>query len=262
MSTLTAANAADAPPPLVADGLHKRFAGNHVIRGFSLVLPRGAATGLVGANGAGKTTIFNLLSGELVPDEGSVTINGSALDGCSVATVARMGIGRTFQEVRLFGSLSVRENCALYAQQGRGSIVEAFVRPRRARTRHHDALARADEALEVVGLADRRHSAAADLSYADQKLLSIGRLLAMGAHTFLLDEPASGLDRDGIAVVLTAIRRLVDDGGTVLLIEHNLDVVRESCARVAFLQQGVVLADGTPENVFSRPELAEVYFGV
>jgi ABC-type branched-subunit amino acid transport system ATPase component len=256
-ATLTATS------PIVAKDLWKSFGGNEVVKGFELALEPGRATGLIGANGAGKTTVFNLLSGYLPADRGEVTVDGQDVTGKSVHAVARMGVGRSFQEVRLFGSLTAMENAALYAQRGAlNSLLATMVLPLRIRRAGREAERAAREALEITGLSALADVPADDLSYAEQKLLSIARLLAMGAHTFLLDEPASGLDKEGIDVVVGSVRRLTDMGRTVMIIEHNLDVVRAVCDTVAFLDQGRVLAHGTADEVFAKPELAEIYFGV
>lgn len=249
-------------PTIVARGLKKGFFGVPVVRGLNLEVARGKATGLIGANGAGKTTIFNLLSGELKPDAGTVEIEGQDATGHSASSVARMGIGRSFQEVRLFENMTSLENCTVYAQRGSGSLLETLFRPRHALLSGRESKDRGREALALVGLEKRAGVYAGDLSYAEQKLLSVARLLAMGSHTLLLDEPASGLDHEGVKVVMDSVRALVERGKTVLLIEHNLDVVSGACDTVSFLDQGQILAEGSPEEVFARPELAEVYFGV
>jgi ABC-type branched-subunit amino acid transport system ATPase component len=249
--------------PIVARNVSKHFGGLQVVKDFSIELTPGVATGLIGANGAGKTTIFNLLSGYLKPDVGEVFLHGEPAIGHSPQAIARMGIGRSFQEVRLFNSLTTLDNAALYAQSGvANSLVGAFLRPRASWKGGREAERVAMEALETVGLADTADVPAEDLSYADQKLLSIGRLLALGADTLLLDEPASGLDHGGVEIVVATVRRLTELGRTVLIIEHNLDVVRAVCDRIAFLDRGQVLAEGEPAEVFAKPELAEIYFGV
>jgi ABC-type branched-subunit amino acid transport system ATPase component len=249
--------------PLSARGLKKSFGGVEAVRNFDHDLEARMVTGLIGPNGAGKTTIFNLLSGRIRPDSGEVMLGGERITGKPMNSICHLGLGRSFQEVRLFGSLSCMDNCVLYAQRGAAnSLWGNLFLPRRAMRDGREALEAAREALVSVGLERHASLPARSLSYAEQKLLTIARLLAMGAGTFLLDEPASGLDKNGINILIEAIRRLVRDDATVMLIEHNLDVVRDSCEKVLFLDRGAVLAQGAPEHVFAKTELAEIYFGV
>jgi ABC-type branched-subunit amino acid transport system ATPase component len=247
---------------LVARGLFKRFGSIEVVSGFHHELEAGVVTGLVGPNGAGKTTIFNLLSGALKPDSGSVWLANKEVTGKSLYVVSRLGLGRSFQDVRVFSTLDCVDNCALYAQTvGDTSLVRTLIFPRSTRRSALVARQTAREAVAFVGLEKVASSPAGSLSYADQKLLAIARLLALGANTLLLDEPASGLDRRGVETLLDVIGRLRDEGRTILLIEHNLDVVRELCQKILFLDRGKILAEGTPREVFARSELAELYFG-
>ena len=248
---------------LVARGLFKRFGSQEVVSGFDHELEPGVVTGLVGPNGAGKTTIFNLLSGALRPDEGNVWLADRDVTGKPMYVVSRLGLGRSFQDVRVFASLDCIDNCALYAQSVREtSLVRTLIFPRNTQRLSAASLRTAREAVHFVGLGPVQDSPAGSLSYADQKLLAIARLLAIGADTLLLDEPASGLDRRGVDKLTEVIGRLRDEGRTILLIEHNLDVVRELCQKILFLDRGRVLAEGTPEHVFARTDLAELYFGV
>jgi ABC-type branched-subunit amino acid transport system ATPase component len=247
---------------LVARALFKSFGSLEVVSGFHHELQAGIVTGLVGPNGAGKTTIFNLLSGALRPDSGSVWLANKEVTGKSLYAVSRLGLGRSFQDVRVFPTLDCVDNCALYAQTVKEtSLVRTLIFPRATRRRSLVARDAAREAVAFVGLSKVASSPAGALSYADQKLLAIARLLAIGANTLLLDEPASGLDRRGVDTLMGVIGRLRDEGRTILLIEHNLDVVRELCQKILFLDRGKILAEGTADDVFARSELAELYFG-
>jgi ABC-type branched-subunit amino acid transport system ATPase component len=251
-----------APSPLAARGLRKSFGGVDAVTEFTVEVTPGIVTGLIGPNGAGKTTIFNMLSGRIKPDAGDVWFYGELVTGKPMHWLSRRGLGRSFQEVRLFPSLTVLENAALYAQGRVGnSLASQFVTPVASFRENRRALKAAQTALDFVGLGAIAGARADSLAYAEQKLLSVARLLAMGAEVFLLDEPASGLDKHGIEVVISTIARLVEAGKTVVLIEHNLDVVRAACDRIVFLDQGSVRAEGTAEEVFSRTELATIYFG-
>lgn len=236
---------------LEINGVRKAFGGNVVINGTTLAPEKGRITSLVGPNGAGKTTLFNLITGFLRPDQGDIRYQGRSLVGLKPQKITAMGLVRSFQGLRLFTDMTVFEN-VLVSQ-------ENSLRPWRHNRQHH---ANTEAVLERVGLLAKRHSLAADLSYAEKKFLSLARLMALGAELFLLDEPASGLDGPSRVAFQNLLRSLQEEGHTILLIEHNLDIVREVSDRIAFLNQGVVAALGTPEEIFSNKELTQIYFGI
>lgn len=230
-------------------GLRKAFGGNVIIPDVTLSLEPGLITSLVGPNGAGKTTLFNLITGFLRPDAGSVRYKGTELVGLSPQRVTRLGIARSFQDLRLFNEMTVFEN-VLVAQE---SSFRLWTRA--AACRHTDAV------LERVGLAHKRDTRAMDLSYAERKFLNLARIMALDIDLFLLDEPASGLDGPSRTTFHMLLQSLKDDGHTVLLIEHNLDIVREVSDRIAFLNKGEVMAFDTPERIFANERLTDLYFG-
>ncbi len=247
---------------LVAHSLSKRFGGVEALRDASLSLPQGRITALLGPNGAGKTTMFNLLTGRLQPDHGAISFDGHDVARLSVARRARLGIGRTFQDVRLFGELTAGENVAVYAQPvASGSLARTLLAPAGRLRERRASIEAARAALDYVGAAGLERRYARDLSYAEQKLVSIARLLAMESQVLLLDEPASGVDDAGRERLMRLVERLAADGRTVCLIEHNLDVVRRLAERVVFLAQGTVVADGDPGEILASAELAEIYLG-
>ncbi|MCU1614385.1 MAG: Amino acid/amide transporter ATP-binding protein 1, family [Frankiales bacterium] len=231
-------------------GVKKSFGGNHVIPGLDLTLNAGEVTALIGPNGAGKTTIFNLITGFLRPDEGQVVYKGENLHGVTPEGIFRKGLVRTFQEVRVFGGITVLENVLVGREHG--------FRSWRATKRNTAA---AMETLQLVGLDRKVHVMARDLSYAEQKFLSLARVLASDAELLLLDEPTSGLDGRSLDLVTALIPRLHEMGRTVLIIEHNLDVVRSIAERIVFLESGRVIATGTGDELFARQDLADIYFG-
>lgn len=237
-------------PMLELTGVKKSFGGNHVIPGLDLTLKAHEVTALIGPNGAGKTTIFNLITGFLKPDDGTVVYKGQQLTGLTPESVFRKGMVRTFQEVRVFGGITVLENVLVGREHGFGSW-------RKTKENKQAAM----ETLALVGLDGKAHTEARDLSYAEQKFLSLARVLGSDAELLLLDEPTSGLDGRSLDVVTGLIPRLKEMNRTVLIIEHNLDVVRSIAERIVFLESGRVIATGTGDELFARQDLADIYFG-
>ena len=247
---------------LVVAGLTKSFGGIAAVRDVSFKVRAGTATSLMGPNGAGKTTIFNLITGSLPADGGSVLFEDAELRGLSPSAVARKGISRTFQDLRLFGSMTVLDTVLVsFPRQLGESPAAVFLRPRAVRRQERELREKAQAILARVGLAGQAQRPAATLSYAEQKLLIISRSIAMQADLWLLDEPASGLDGDTLADFAALLRSLVDEGQTVLIVEHNLRLVRAISDWVLFLDQGQLKAEGPPADIFSNRELQEIYIG-
>jgi ABC-type branched-subunit amino acid transport system ATPase component len=247
---------------LEAKGITKHFGGVVAAEDVDLTLERGKVTVLLGPNGAGKTTVFNLLTGRIQPDRGEITFDGRDISGLSVARRARLGMGRTFQDVRLFADMSVRDNVAVYGQpEATVSLGRTLLAPHRRWIEGARSVERGREALAYIRASNLEKRICRDLSYAEQKLVSIARLLAMESRLMLLDEPASGVDDVGAERLMSLVERLAADGRTICLIEHNLDVVRRLADRVVFLAEGAVVADGEPEKIFNSRELAEIYLG-
>lgn len=243
-----------AKPMLVLRDVSKKFGGITAAQSINLTLPSGTVTCLVGPNGAGKTTLFNLITGNLSKDEGQVLFDGRALADVTPAGAARQGIARSFQHLRLFGEMTVAENVLSAMERSAWGVFESR-EGKRAR------LARVDAILGKTGLDRVRDVRAFELGYGEQKFLSLARIMAMDARLWLLDEPASGMDRQSYARFFDVLREQVAAGTTMCIIEHNLDVVRAMADRIAFLDQGTVLAEGEPNEVLSDPRLAAIYFG-
>ncbi len=247
---------------LQATGVEVSFGGLRALRDCGFTVQQGRITCLVGPNGAGKTTIFNVITGFLRPGAGSVSFKGQSLDGWKPQAIVAAGIARTFQNLRLFVDLTTLDNVltSLPAQTGEDPL-SAIFRPlhvaRAQRRRRQEAL----EILEHVGLAARAGDYVRNLSYGEQKLLTVARVLATGAELLLLDEPASGLSAGALDAVMTLLRRLQAEGKTLLVVEHNTRVVQQIADEVLFLHQGHLMAQGTPEQITSDPALAEIYFG-
>jgi branched-chain amino acid transport system ATP-binding protein len=242
--------------------LKKRFGGLQALDGTTFKVERGRITCLVGPNGAGKTTIFNIITGFLRPEAGSVTFNGQSLDGLRPQAIVRSGIARTFQHLRLFADLTALDNVLVgiagqFGEEPVGAIFRPLHAARVQRRRREDAR----ERLAHVGLAERANERVRNLSYGEQKLLTIARVLATGAELLLLDEPASGLAAGALDQVMALLRRLQAEGKTLLVVEHNTRVVQQIADEVLFLHQGHLLAQGEPASIIADPALAEIYFG-
>lgn len=245
-----------------AKELRKKFGGLVVADGFDFELPTGGVVGLVGPNGAGKTTLFNLLSGAIRPDSGAVSLFGEDVTGRRADQIVGHGLVRTFQEVRLFPALTVYENVLLGAARPRtASLLRTLVAPRAVRTETQEALDRAAAALRLVSMEHKAMERASSLSFGEQKLVALARAVATDAKVLLLDEPAAGVGTEIARQILDLIAGLGRQGVTVLLVEHNLEVVREVATSVYYLEAGGIRAHGTYEELTSDPQLAASYFG-
>jgi branched-chain amino acid transport system permease protein len=247
---------ADAPLSLV--GVTRRFGGHTAVNNVTCDFPRGQITGLVGPNGAGKTTLFNLVTGILRPTAGRIFLNGVEVTGRQPFAIARLGVGRTYQQTRIFHRLTVLENVMLALPAVSDSLVRAFITSRAQRRRLEDA---AMEHLRFIGLDGRARQLGGALGYAEQKLVMLACLLASGSAVLLLDEPTAGIDPAARQGIIDAVAQLRGAGKTIVLVEHNLDVVRGCCDRVVFLAQGQVLAIGTAAEIEADPRLSQLYFG-
>ena len=245
------------------DGLTKDFDGLRAVDRFSLSVEQGKVTSLIGPNGAGKTTVFNLISGFLEPTEGRVIYRGADITRMPPFKIVGLGIARTFQDLRLFYRMTVLENTLLGFQRQRGEgLAPAVFGQARLRAERGDLREAAAGILAQLGLADKRHELAENLSYGEQKLLAIARAMATRADLLLLDEPAAGLAREAVETILALIRELVRAGRTVLLIDHHMEAVMGVSDRVVVLDAGRKIAEGPPEDVQSNEEVIKVYLGL
>lgn len=245
-------------------GLSKSFGGLEAVKDVSLSLPYGEITGLIGPNGCGKTTIFNLITGYLTPDKGRVLVDGQEITNQAPYRIVKAGLARSWQDVRIFNGMSVLENVMVAFQEQAGeNLALLFFSPRRVAEKERQNCQKAISYLNLVGLAEKADERAMNLSTAEQKLAAIARLLATECPVLLLDEPTSALDVDSVERIIKLIKRVArQTRRTVLLVEHNLDVVRGLVRKAYFMSEGKVLAYGEPSELMANPKLAEVYFGI
>ncbi|MDF3072455.1 MAG: metal-dependent hydrolase [Alphaproteobacteria bacterium] len=241
-------------------GVAKSFGGVAAVRDCTAEIPFGCITGIVGPNGAGKSTVFNLICGFVAPDAGRIVYRGENIAGLSPPQVFRRGIARSFQGVRTLRNLSVLENLLLGATAAK-ALSRVWL-PFVTRKADEAAVPKAWQLLDELGLTEAANRLAGSLSYAEQKLLAIGRLMMADVDMVLLDEPLGGLDPNGIDGFIARIHSLVERGRTVCVVEHNLNAVRRMTDRVIFMADGTVQASGTTGEVLAREDLARLYLGV
>jgi branched-chain amino acid transport system permease protein len=247
---------------LAAEQLSKRFGGIQATSGFSFEVGRGEIVGLVGPNGAGKTTLFNLLSGEFKPDAGHVNLLARDCTGQRPDQIVEEGMVRSFQDVRLFTGLTVLENVSLAALPARSATFwRILLQPRRIKTETHAAVDNAMSVLARLGLLDKAQVLTSNLSFGEQKLVALARVMATRATVLLLDEPTAGVGSEYGRKLQGVIKDLHSDGATIVIIEHNLEVVRELATRILYMESGRIRAEGTFAELISSPVLAESYFG-
>jgi branched-chain amino acid transport system permease protein len=247
---------------LAVRDVKKSFGGIHAVDGLSFDLAAGRVTGLIGPNGAGKTTVFNLLTGAISPDEGTVELRGEDITGWPIDRVARNGMVRSFQDVRIFPNLTVLDNVRMAVPRQRGeSLRDLFLMPWSVVRDQRRTIAQAREKLSFVGLAEKEERPAGSLPFGEQKLLALARILAADAGILLLDEPASGIDSEWVDRMVEIVRRLADSGHAVCIVEHNLHVVERVADHVYFMDGGRITAEGALRDLVKEEDLVEAYFG-
>ncbi len=238
------------PPPdgiaLEAKSLRKAFGGVHAVDGCSFAVPAGKISGLIGPNGSGKTTTFNLLTGVIAPDGGEVVYCGENIAGLKPYQIFRKGITRTFQITRIFREMTVLENML--------SVTGLGVPDRVARER-------AEALIAFVNLGHLRAEYGGRLSYGQQKLLEFARALMTNPDLILLDEPAAGVNRTLLQHLLDQIHKLQEQGKTILIVEHDMNVIMNHCERIFVMDYGVKIAEGPPAEIQRDERVLDAYFG-
>ncbi|HKZ92429.1 MAG TPA: ABC transporter ATP-binding protein [Candidatus Limnocylindrales bacterium] len=263
MLSSPASPAMQAMPILSVAGLSKRFGGLVALADYDLRLAAGTIHGVIGPNGAGKTTLFNLLSRMVAPTSGSIEFDGQDITHLPSDRVARMGITRTFQNIRLFDDLTVLDNVKVGVQAHHPEHFVATLLSRPSfRSREVEIEARARELLARVGLASSASRTASSLPYGDQRRLEIARALAVEPRILMLDEPNAGMNQVETEALLGLVRRIRDElGVTIILIAHDIPLVMNLCDRIQVLNFGELIAEGKPQEVRADPEVVAAYIG-
>lgn len=249
-------------PVLKLEHVTKRFSGLVAVNDLSLEMPKNCIHSLIGPNGSGKTTTVNMITGVLPVSDGKIFYGDTQISGKPVFQIARLGIGRTFQNLKLFSSMSVLENLMIGAHQmTRIGLIQFLVDLRGEKREEKLLIERAEEVLEEIGMADLRHEKVKNLAYGKQKMTELGRALMMKPDLLILDEPAAGLNPSERREFVDILLKTHEKGIDLFLIEHNMDVVMNLSHRITVLNFGCKIAEGTPEEIQHDPQVVKAYLG-
>lgn len=247
---------------LVLENLVKKFGGLLAVDHVNFSVGRNDIVGLIGPNGAGKTTIFNLITGNAKPDDGTILFDGKRITGFKPHQIVEMGIARTFQNIRLFGTMTVLENvlagCHCRMKSG---VFSSMFHPPSQRKEERIAIEKAMQELAFVGLDAEYDALAGSLSYGNQRLVEIARALAAEPKFLILDEPAGGMNDNETRELMGLIQAIEARGISILLIEHDMHLVMNVCKKLIVLEYGAVIAEGEPEVVGQNKRVIEAYLG-
>jgi len=248
---------------LEAKGVVKRFGGLIAVNNIDFTLERGSICSIIGPNGAGKTTFFNTISGLYKPEEGEILLEGKRIDRLSPDKITAIHMARTFQNIRLFGSMTVIENIMVGAYTRlKQNAVQAVLRTKAFKDEETRAQAKAEELMDYIGLKNVGNELAGSLPYGVQRRVEIARALASAPRLLLLDEPTAGMNPSESEDATSLFRRLRDELGiTILLIEHDMKVVMNISERISVMDYGEKIAEGTPSEIANNPRVIEAYLG-